>query len=184
MQRDNPIQDAYVTLKLELAKDMKADGIDYLMNKFRLRENRKATVKHASPGTRGLKLLNELGILGKINKRNVEDLIESLRDCWANPDDMEELICDFDQFRDGHRPEIKKKETPTRTTTTTTTKTKTESMGTEESTQNCVVCMDADRGTTLVPCGHYCLCIDCASDVDTCPMCRSHIDNVVRTYSS
>ncbi|KAG1656859.1 hypothetical protein FOA52_006546 [Chlamydomonas sp. UWO 241] len=47
----------------------------------------------------------------------------------------------------------------------------------------CVVCMDAERCVTLVPCGHRVLCRGCANSVraanDECPMCRSPIKDAV-----
>lgn len=45
----------------------------------------------------------------------------------------------------------------------------------------CVVCMDARCEVVFVPCGHMCCCQPCASqDMDTCPMCRSHIERNIK----
>jgi E3 ubiquitin-protein ligase MYLIP len=39
----------------------------------------------------------------------------------------------------------------------------------------CRVCMDADINTTFCPCGHLVCCDTCAQRLDTCPICRSSI---------
>jgi hypothetical protein len=48
----------------------------------------------------------------------------------------------------------------------------------------CVVCMDALRVVTFVPCGHLSVCMSCCAMVrkgnNTCPLCRSRIDHAVR----
>ncbi|KAG1679174.1 hypothetical protein FOA52_000530 [Chlamydomonas sp. UWO 241] len=50
----------------------------------------------------------------------------------------------------------------------------------------CVVCMDAERCVTLVPCGHRVLCRGCTSSVraanDECPMCRAPIEDARQVY--
>ena len=48
----------------------------------------------------------------------------------------------------------------------------------------CVVCMDRDHEVVIVPCGHYCLCGECAQVIEKtsskkCPMCRGDIELVV-----
>jgi len=52
-----------------------------------------------------------------------------------------------------------------------------------EDTSECVVCYDKDYDVVLAPCGHLCLCGWCAQKIYNstreCPMCRSHIDNIV-----
>lgn len=44
----------------------------------------------------------------------------------------------------------------------------------------CVVCMDAQTRVIFLPCGHLCCCIDCAKDLNLCPMCRSLIDRKIK----
>jgi len=51
----------------------------------------------------------------------------------------------------------------------------------------CVICLDRPRDTVLEPCGHACVCRDCASilcamqatsnsrSLRVCPMCRTQI---------
>jgi len=53
----------------------------------------------------------------------------------------------------------------------------------EEESPDCVICMDNPHNVVIVPCGHYCLCNDCALILEKtskkCPMCRGHIELVV-----
>eukprot|EP00116_Pleurobrachia_bachei_P007511 sb/3467773/ len=48
----------------------------------------------------------------------------------------------------------------------------------------CVVCLDNPRGVVLIPCGHVCMCILCADNMDTCPVCRGQIEQIVRTFNA
>lgn len=41
----------------------------------------------------------------------------------------------------------------------------------------CKICWDAEIDITCVPCGHQCVCHDCAQDIRQCPMCCSVIDD-------
>ena len=50
--------------------------------------------------------------------------------------------------------------------------------------RTCKICMDAEVGVVFLPCGHFSCCADCAKGVDSCPMCRSPIQEMVRTYLS
>jgi E3 ubiquitin-protein ligase MUL1 len=46
----------------------------------------------------------------------------------------------------------------------------------------CVICLEQDYNAVFVPCGHMCCCMSCSSQLTNCPLCRRHIDQVVRTY--
>ena len=50
----------------------------------------------------------------------------------------------------------------------------------------CVVCMARDKSHAIVPCGHLCACGPCAALLlaqgSTCPMCRTHIENVMEIF--
>ena len=48
----------------------------------------------------------------------------------------------------------------------------------------CVVCLKNERSTACVPCGHRCLCEECADRVKIhqCPMCRREIDILMRVF--
>ena len=50
--------------------------------------------------------------------------------------------------------------------------------------RTCKVCMDAEVGVVFLPCGHFSCCSHCASGMEFCPMCRSPIQEMVRTYLS
>ena len=53
---------------------------------------------------------------------------------------------------------------------------------------SCVVCLGAEREVILLPCGHVCVCADCADILitagHTCPVCRANIDTVLPAYVS
>ena len=54
----------------------------------------------------------------------------------------------------------------------------------------CIVCMNAQVSTVLIPCGHLCLCVGCATrmqqskrpDAITCPLCRETVKQMQRVY--
>ena len=48
----------------------------------------------------------------------------------------------------------------------------------------CAVCLDRERSTVLLPCGHVVLCSECArsGDIVDCPICRAHIDRVMDVF--
>ncbi len=39
----------------------------------------------------------------------------------------------------------------------------------------CVVCMETERNTVMVPCGHLVLCEGCSKGITVCPMCRDEV---------
>jgi len=52
----------------------------------------------------------------------------------------------------------------------------------------CCVCFDSKIDTVLVPCGHLCLCLSCAKVITEqnpkrCPICKTNIQNVVKTFT-
>ncbi|CAH0600590.1 unnamed protein product [Chrysodeixis includens] len=45
----------------------------------------------------------------------------------------------------------------------------------------CVICMDAQSEVVFVPCGHMCCCQSCSGkEMDSCPMCRSSIERIIK----
>lgn len=44
---------------------------------------------------------------------------------------------------------------------------------------NCVICLDEPRNTTILPCLHMCLCYECATELRktsaNCPLCREEV---------
>ncbi|RZC18428.1 inhibitor of apoptosis 2 [Asbolus verrucosus] len=48
----------------------------------------------------------------------------------------------------------------------------------------CKICMDAEVGIVFLPCGHLTTCVNCAPNLEDCPVCRSAIKATVRTFLS
>ena len=46
----------------------------------------------------------------------------------------------------------------------------------------CKVCMECQIQVTFVPCGHLVCCGQCALVLDECPICRTAISGVIRTF--
>ena len=55
----------------------------------------------------------------------------------------------------------------------------------DERKQLCVVCFDQTRNCIILPCKHFCMCIECAKQVqrefNKCPICRTPIKEIVDT---
>lgn len=49
----------------------------------------------------------------------------------------------------------------------------------EDSTEECVICLTDPKDTILLPCRHLCVCSECFRHVDKCPVCRSAFDNYI-----
>ncbi len=45
----------------------------------------------------------------------------------------------------------------------------------------CVICFDNDKCQIIVPCGHYCTCINCVSRLQYCPLCRTRITGSIHS---
>ncbi|KAG4068933.1 hypothetical protein HA402_005081 [Bradysia odoriphaga] len=48
----------------------------------------------------------------------------------------------------------------------------------------CVICLDNDKTTLLVPCGHYAFCKLCANGIVECAICRARIEKRVKVFES
>lgn len=48
----------------------------------------------------------------------------------------------------------------------------------------CVICLDSEKTTILVPCGHYAYCSLCASGIVECAICRARIEKRVKVFES
>ncbi|KAK9871338.1 hypothetical protein WA026_011605 [Henosepilachna vigintioctopunctata] len=46
----------------------------------------------------------------------------------------------------------------------------------------CKVCMDNEVGVVFLPCGHFATCVNCAPNLQDCPVCRTTIKATVRTF--
>lgn len=53
----------------------------------------------------------------------------------------------------------------------------------ENDNAECIICMDKEYEVVFVPCGHYCLCEDCANQLlgttNKCPLCRQTLSMAV-----
>ncbi|KAL8140041.1 hypothetical protein V2J09_006062 [Rumex salicifolius] len=58
----------------------------------------------------------------------------------------------------------------------------------EEQSSSCVVCLDAPVEGACVPCGHMAGCMSCLEEIKEkkwgCPICRSKIDQIIRTQKT
>jgi len=50
--------------------------------------------------------------------------------------------------------------------------------------RQCKICMDGEVGIVFLPCGHLATCVNCAPNLEDCPVCRSAIKATVRTFLS
>lgn len=48
----------------------------------------------------------------------------------------------------------------------------------------CKICMDSEVGIVFLPCGHLTTCVNCAPNLEDCPVCRCAIKATVRTFLS
>ena len=47
----------------------------------------------------------------------------------------------------------------------------------------CVVCMDAEKTHSFVPCGHKCVCKTCGETLrNKCPICKQKVQSILRVY--
>lgn len=53
----------------------------------------------------------------------------------------------------------------------------------DEDSTDCIICMERDYDVVMVPCGHYCMCQECAnkilSSTGKCPICRQRVNMAV-----
>lgn len=52
----------------------------------------------------------------------------------------------------------------------------------KERTNECQICYTKEFNAVFIPCGHIISCIECASPLKDCPLCRIKIDDIVRVY--
>ncbi len=56
----------------------------------------------------------------------------------------------------------------------------------ESDTMECLVCLEKEHDVVIVPCGHFCMCNECANQIKCssgkCPLCRGTIDLVVMKH--
>lgn len=49
---------------------------------------------------------------------------------------------------------------------------------------NCKICCDRECDIACIPCGHVAACSRCISNIRFCPICRNHLDEVLKIYFS
>ena len=55
----------------------------------------------------------------------------------------------------------------------------------DESTEDsglCRICLDRPRRMLLMPCGHFHFCVECASSLKECPICRRAVESTVTVF--
>jgi hypothetical protein len=48
----------------------------------------------------------------------------------------------------------------------------------------CKICYDEKVNCVLIRCGHMCTCLECSKQLEKCPICRKHIDDVIQIFKS
>ena len=48
----------------------------------------------------------------------------------------------------------------------------------------CDVCYMDEKNALLLPCKHNCVCIGCAKDVISCPICRGNVKEFIKIYKT
>lgn len=48
----------------------------------------------------------------------------------------------------------------------------------------CKICLDSEVGIVFLPCGHLATCVNCAPNLQDCPVCRCTIKATVRAFLS
>jgi hypothetical protein len=52
----------------------------------------------------------------------------------------------------------------------------------DEEMMSCQICYEGEQDALFYDCGHVCACVDCARQVDICPVCRRAVRAVVKIY--
>ena len=52
----------------------------------------------------------------------------------------------------------------------------------DESGKRCKICWESDADTAFLQCGHVAACMECAQNLDDCPVCRGRVAGVVKLY--
>ena len=50
--------------------------------------------------------------------------------------------------------------------------------------RTCKICMDREIGVVFLTCGHLISCVQCATSLEECPLCRQTIIGTVKAYMS
>lgn len=49
---------------------------------------------------------------------------------------------------------------------------------------DCVVCLESPAQVAVIPCGHVCVCTECAQQQELCPICRAAVERMLRLFFS
>ena len=52
----------------------------------------------------------------------------------------------------------------------------------ETAKNECVVCLSGEPVMALMPCGHRCACAECGPMLETCPLCRTAVQEAKRIF--
>jgi hypothetical protein len=52
-----------------------------------------------------------------------------------------------------------------------------------ESDNKCVICMQQERDSLLLPCRHLCSCSYCGQQISQCPLCRVKIESKMQIFT-
>ena len=52
----------------------------------------------------------------------------------------------------------------------------------ETAKSECVVCLSGEPVMALMPCGHRCACAECGPMLETCPLCRTAVQEAKRIF--
>ncbi|KAF2238531.1 hypothetical protein EV356DRAFT_440349 [Viridothelium virens] len=52
----------------------------------------------------------------------------------------------------------------------------------DDSGKRCKICWESDADTAFLHCGHVAACMDCAQNLDDCPVCRGRVAGVVKLW--
>lgn len=53
----------------------------------------------------------------------------------------------------------------------------------EDDNNKCIVCMQQEKDSLLLPCRHFCSCVYCGQQLSHCPLCRIKIESKMRIYT-
>ena len=48
----------------------------------------------------------------------------------------------------------------------------------------CVICLDSEVNSVLIPCGHVSSCMNCVHSLHSCPICRTPVQSFQKVYLS
>lgn len=49
----------------------------------------------------------------------------------------------------------------------------------DENCNDCCICLDEEKNSVFIPCGHFYCCLSCSKHINKCPICRIPIMNCV-----